>query len=124
MTIRPLFIMTLAALIGGCAVVDTPQLAVYPPELFDGEAVFGRTVVPAPAQDLLSISPEMQRFIAGDIGQSSFSHVRLRRLLQKLEQQGFFANPYDQSATFSAEQIFDNEKGNCIAYANLFIALA
>lgn len=116
--------MTLVALIGGCAVVDTPQLAVYALELLDGEAVFGHTVVPAPAQDVLSISPEMQRFIVGDFGQSPFSHVRFRRLLQKLEQQGFFANPYDQSATFSAAQTFDSKKGNCIAYTNLFIALA
>ncbi len=114
----------LAALISGCAAVDvTPQVR-YAPEVLDGTGLFGHFVEPAPEQNPLAMSPQMRKFVAEEVGSSSFPHRRFRRLMNKLEKQGFFANPYDQSATFSAAQTFESKKGNCIAYTNLFIALA
>jgi len=124
MTVRPMLVLILMALISGCAAVDVTQQARYAPQLLDGTAVFGHPVAPAPEQDPLFVSLKMREFVAQDVGGASFPHVRFRRLMHKLEQQGFFANPYDQSATFSAAQTFDQKKGNCIAYTNLFIALA
>jgi tetratricopeptide (TPR) repeat protein len=124
MSSRPLFALIVASLISGCAAVDVPQQARYAPQLLDGTAVFGHSVAAAPEQDPLSVSLQMREFVAQDVGSSSFPHVRFHRLMHKLKQQGFFANPYDQSATFSAAQTFSQKKGNCVAYTNLFIALA
>jgi len=124
MSTRPLFALILMALISGCAAVDVTQQVRFVPQLLDGTAAFGRSIAPAPHQDPLSMSRQMREFIAQDVGSSSFPHVRFRRLMHKLEQQGFFGSPYDQSATFSAAQTFDRKKGNCVAYTNLFIALA
>jgi len=123
-TIRSLFVSTLAALISACALVDGAQQARYAPELLDGTAVFGHYVAPAAERYPLALSLQMREFVTQNVGRSSFPHVRFRRLMQQLERQGFFANPYDQTATFSAAQTFDSKKGNCIAYTNLFIALA
>ncbi len=37
---------------------------------------------------------------------------------------GFFIDQYDRDATYSAAQTFAVRKGNCLAYTNMFIALA
>lgn len=124
MDMRGVFLIALAAFCGGCATTERADRVRYAPELIDGRAVFGQAVAAAPAQSVLSVTPAMRDFINNDIGNSAFPHQRFRRLMQKLEGQDFFVNPYDQSATFSAAQTFTSKRGNCVAYTNLFIALA
>jgi Tfp pilus assembly protein PilF len=100
-----------------------PRLS-YPPALIDGVAAFGESVNPAPPLDLLWVSPEMADFVADIGGAGHFDSVRFRRLMRKLVRNGFFIDQYDRDATYSAAQTFAIRKGNCLAYTNMFIALA
>lgn len=118
-------ISLIAAICSGCAGVGSAPIDVqFPPALVDGTAAFGYTVPAAPAQDLLAVSPAMQAFIAEDVGEAPSAYARFHRLMRKMIREGFFINQYDRAATFSAAETFDIKKGNCIAYTNLFIALA
>ncbi len=118
-------IALIAALCSGCAgMVTTPVDVQYPETLIDGRAAFGHSVPAAPEEDLLGVSPAMREFIAEDVGHAQFAHSRFHRLMRKMVREGFFINQYDRAATFSAAETFDSKKGNCIAYTNMFIALA
>jgi len=118
-------LLLIAAAGSGCTGMGGTRVEVhYAPELIDGKAAFGHTVAAAPTQELLEVSPAMQQFIAEDVGKAQFAHTRFHRLMRKMVREGFFINQYDRSATFSAAETFDTKKGNCIAYTNMFIALA
>jgi len=120
-----LFALFLLATCCGCAGVgvgkDSKQ---YDPALIDGTALFGHTVEPAPVQDLLKPSREMEAFVAGDIKRGQFAYGKFRKLMVKMAADGFFINQYDRSATYSAAETFAARKGNCLAYTNMFVALA
>ena len=66
----------------------------------------------------------MQAFVDSGVGNSNFSFSRFRRLLTHMIDAGFFINQYDRTATFTAAETFTARKGNCLAYTNLFVALA
>jgi Flp pilus assembly protein TadD len=117
-------LLIVTGLTAGCGIMPATDHVHYDPYLIDGSGAFGDSVAPAPVQDLLKVSPQMRAFVQDAIGDSTFPHVKFRRLMQDLQGEGFFANQYDQSATFSASQTFDSKSGNCVAYTNLFIALA
>ncbi len=113
------------AVCSGCAALGGRNTDVqFPPELVDGQAAFGRTIPAADPIDLLSVTPAMREFVAEDVGTAAYSYARFRRLMRKMVATGFFINQYDRTATYSAAKTFDTRKGNCIAYTNLFVALA
>jgi len=120
-----LFTLFVLASCCGCANVGVSKPPVqYDPALIDGAAVFGHTVEPAPEVDMLGVSPEMKAFIEEDVKRGSFAYGKFRKLMAKLAQDGYFINQYDRSATFSAAETFAARRGNCLAYTNLFVALA
>jgi Flp pilus assembly protein TadD len=112
-------------LLAGC-VTQTGMQSVqsYPAELLDGSRVFGEAIEPAPPQDLLSVSTAMTEFVASIRGEGHFESLRFRRLMRKLVQDGFFIDQYDRDASYSAAKTFAERKGNCLAYTNMFVALA
>lgn len=113
------------ALLAGCTAQSVVQPGqTYPAALIDGVTVFGESVNPAPPLDLLWVSPEMAEFVTNTRGEGHFDSVRFRRLMRKLVQDGFFIDQYDHDATYSAAHTFVARKGNCLAYTNMFIALA
>lgn len=117
--------VVILAVCSGCAALGGRNTEVQiPPELIDGQAAFGRTIPPAEPIDLLSVSSAMREFVAQDVGTAAYSYARFRRLMRKMVATGFFINQYDRSATYSAAKTFETRKGNCIAYTNLFVALA
>ena len=112
-------------LLAGCVTQTGKQSQQsYPAELLDGASVFGEVVEPAPPQDLLSVSAEMAEFVASIRGEGHFESLRFRRLMRKMVQDGFFIDQYDRYASYSAAKTFAVRKGNCLAYTNMFIALA
>ena len=112
-------------LLAGCVTQTGKQAQQsYPAELLDGASVFGEVVEPAPPQDLLSVSAEMAEFVASIRGEGHFESLRFRRLMRKMVQDGFFIDQYDRYASYSAAKTFAVRKGNCLAYTNMFIALA
>jgi len=118
-------LLWLMGLCAGCAGNPTlPNALVLDQQLIDGSAVFGYVVPAAQPVDMLAMTPAMRAFVDEDVGQSQYSYRRFERLLKKMEAEGFFRNPYLQTGTYSAAETFAVRKGNCVAYTNLFIALA
>jgi tetratricopeptide (TPR) repeat protein len=111
-------------MLSACAGLPEQPPADNTAQLTDGELLFGNTIEPVPTIDLLHVSPAMHAFVDADVTGSRFGYVRFRRLLDKMAEKNFFDNPYDMAATFTASEAFDARRGNCLAYTNLFIALA
>ena len=96
----------------------------YDPALIDGRLAFGESVPPAPSEDILSVSPSMVEFVDAATASSRSTIGRVRSILAAMEEQGFFQERYVAHATYTADKTFTQRSGNCVAYTNLFIALA
>ena len=119
--------LVLALCVGGVGCVGVPErssAAIAKVDLLDGTALFGETIPPARKVDLLRVSPEMKAFVDDGVTNSHFGYSRFRRLMAKLVNEGYFVDQYDRSATYTAAKTFAVKKGNCLAYTNLFVALA
>lgn len=51
-------------------------------------------------------------------------HVRLRKVLKYLHDNGFLNFEYDMSATLTAQEAFEKKRGNCLSHTGLFVALS
>ncbi|MBY6190123.1 hypothetical protein KUV22_06780 [Microbulbifer agarilyticus] len=74
------------------------------------------------APDLLAVSPEMKAFV-DSIDPSLSPNQRMRRILRTLRQQRFFME-YDLDTTATAAEAFSQQRGNCISFAAMIVALA
>ncbi|MEM7079777.1 MAG: tetratricopeptide repeat protein [Pseudomonadota bacterium] len=92
--------------------------------LIDGTAAFGQEVPPVARVDILDTTPAMRAFATQATHGTHLGYWRVKRLLAVMMEDGFFTNSYRQDATYTASGTFDNQMGNCLAYTNLFIALA
>ena len=94
-------------------------------DLLSGEAIFGEAVAAAerPDIDILATNDSMRAFVAGLL-QIRNKAGRLRRLLQRMREDGYFLGGYDAYANLSAREAFAEKRGNCLSYTSLLIALA
>ncbi|WP_299594861.1 transglutaminase domain-containing protein [uncultured Microbulbifer sp.] len=74
------------------------------------------------ARELLSLSPEMKALV-DSIDPSLSPKQRFRRLLRTLKMQHFELE-YDLNSTTTASEAFALQRGNCISFAALIVALA
>ncbi|MCA0892616.1 transglutaminase domain-containing protein [Microbulbifer agarilyticus] len=74
------------------------------------------------APDLLAVSPEMKAFV-DSIDPSLSPNQRMRRILRTLRQQRFYME-YDLDTTATAAEAFSQQRGNCISFAAMIVALA
>lgn len=119
----------LLALLAGCAA--TPPLPSSGPlpdrsALLSGEGLFGERVSADERADadLRGLDEEMRAFVARAIGSTSGSEARLQRLLWEMRSNGLLALDYRSTVTATARQTFHDRTGNCLAFTNLFVALA
>ena len=110
----------------GCtALPNAPTLSQYPENLISGELAFGYEIEAAQALDLLTLSPEMNRFLDESRSRdSNISYVRFQRVMNGLTDRGYFRNSYTRDGTYSAAETFARARGNCLGYTNMFITLA
>ncbi len=94
-------------------------------DLLSGEAIFGEAVAGTerPDIDILATNDSMRAFVA-DLLQIPNKAGRLRRLLQRMREDGYFQGGYDAYANLSAREAFAEKRGNCLSYTNLSVALA
>lgn len=102
-----------------------PGCAVNPVAPFDGFPALAdqRSVIIA-EPDILAVSAEMERFVQHHVAGRNNSVARLRSLIQAVTHPGMLGFEYDASQTLTAEQAFAKRTGNCVAFANMFVALA
>ena len=119
-------VSVLMAILGGCAGVSNKiELTQSHMKLLTGEAIFGEPVQvsESTALDPLHINDEMRIFV-GDIASAKPETARYRKLITKLERNGYYDESYDPTLTSSASETFASKKGNCLSYTNMFVALA
>ena len=126
MTIR-LFFVFLSFALGACAansVVD--YVDAERGDLLSGRMLFGEVVRASdvPDVDVLHVNDAMRAFIADGVSGASTNVSRLGRLLSSLVDVGFSEAGYEPSLSQTAEETFASQRGNCLSYTNLFIAMA
>lgn len=101
-------------------------LAYTDAELLSGEALFGTPVqaTELPDEDLRGLDEEMRAFVATAIAGTMTAEGRLLGLLRAMLGGGLFSLDYDGELTLTARQTFHARTGNCLAFTNLFVALA
>lgn len=73
--------------------------------------------------DMLSVSPAMKSFIDEHVNRDARQADRLAQLLTSVVLGDRFVLAYDDS-TRTAASTFENRRGNCISFTNMFIAMA
>lgn len=73
--------------------------------------------------DMLALSPEMIAFVDEYVDRNGSQDTKLAQLVYAVIGEGRFLLAYDDS-TRTAEATFQAQRGNCLSFTNLFIALA
>ncbi len=113
-------------LIEASAAPGPPRSALSDTDLLGG-AVLGWEVAAAPQiitpEEAVALDDEMREFVAPyrAIGDTA---MKLRRLLEGMQDRGLFAMSYSDSFTRSASRTFHERQGNCLSFTMLFVALA
>ena len=119
--LRAILAAALAAALGGCSALDpVPGFPVAPARW--NAAVRRRGVDPADAPNPMEPTTAMTAAAKG-LGGAGAEEEKLDRLRAALLDGSAFTFEYAKSATFSAAEAFDQKRGNCVSFTNLFIAL-
>ncbi|MEO8444542.1 MAG: tetratricopeptide repeat protein [Gammaproteobacteria bacterium] len=123
--VRTLLLVLPVLLLSGCALQPRlPPAAITPAQLLDGRPLTaGQEPPPLPAVDILGVDDAMRRFVAGQRASGGSARWRLRELLRVLLHQEGFVIEY-QERTYTAAEAFRLKQANCLAFTNLFVALA
>ena len=128
--LRRLGVAALAAVaLAACATPADRQLgdsrdALTPASILEASPLSGDTPVPVvPPGDILELSPDMVAFIDEHVNRSGSQNERLAHLVYAIIGGGRFELAYDDS-TRTARSTFEDRRGNCISFTNLFVAMA
>lgn len=75
------------------------------------------------SQDPLAVNAEMRRFIRHYVSSESSANSKLQQLVQTLLHGGMLGVSYNPQKTYSAEQTFYYQEGNCLSFSMLMVAL-
>ncbi len=115
------FLVVLALLCDGCV---SNHVEARDAELLSGQVLFGSTVDAAPAVDVLEIEESVRDWARTRAPLSLSPTTRLRALLQGMIDGGLLNLSYDGLHTQTAQETFDDRRGNCLSFSTLFVALA
>ncbi|MCV6605816.1 MAG: hypothetical protein OIF34_10955 [Porticoccaceae bacterium] len=95
-------------------------------ELLSGEALFGTDAANwrLPEADILAVSDDMQQFLNDYVERHGNKAHRLRTLINAMHTSGLLNLEYTSNRTLTASQAYSQRSGNCLAFTNLFVALA
>ena len=122
---RALSLGLLLLLLTGCAAqIETVQSSITPAMLVQGQPLTrGLEPPPLAEADILGLNADMRRFVAERVAPGGAGRWRLRGLLKALLHDEGFTIEY-QERTYTAAETFRLRRGNCLAFTNLFVALA
>jgi Flp pilus assembly protein TadD len=103
--------------LGACA--STPPRQAVPAPL-----VQHHSTAIASDVDVLAVTPSMRRFLERYVLPYENPRTRLSLLMLAVTDKGVLGFYYNQSHTLTAAEAFERRSGNCVAFANLFVALA
>jgi tetratricopeptide (TPR) repeat protein len=108
----------LAALLSACSTV-APRKVVTAAQRIEEARVEGLIL-----EDPLEIDDEMRVAVEKAVGRHHPPNYRLRYLARYLTDAGFVNFQYTGNQSLTAMQAFRQQRGDCMAYTNLFMALA
>jgi Tfp pilus assembly protein PilF len=128
--LKTIIVLAVCSLLLGCA----GPLSMRPDpglpsarELLSGVALFDEAVSPdeLPDRDLLGLDQPMRNFVSQAItGPKDSDSQVVRRLLRAMIRSGLLGLEYHEDLTLTAQEVFHSGGGNCLAFTNLFVAMA
>lgn len=120
----PIASVLFALLLSGCAALPSPDAPLDVSAPLSGTAILGEPVDLAqlPDRDLLSLTPEIRQQLAR-IAPHRSPDARLAGLIRAFDEQAFHVN-YEADATLTAAETFDQQRGNCLAFTLMMVAMA
>jgi tetratricopeptide (TPR) repeat protein len=116
-------ILLLAALLAGCAGVQTFSPA-PPPDLF-ADARFAPPSAPANAADLFTLSPAMREYLGSPTFRALIrTHGQARGLIEALYRKTDLQLEYESSQTRTAAETYKARAGNCLSLVIMTAAFA
>ena len=113
--------------IAACAsrLPENVEIPYAPGELLPERAPFHKPgdIVNLPQTDPLALDADMEAFLEDVKARSGSPRVLLNNILRGLLQDDTVIE-YDSFKTYTAQEAFHARKGNCLAFTNLFVALA
>jgi Flp pilus assembly protein TadD len=76
-----------------------------------------------PRIDVLGLTPDMQAFLDAYVNPHDNQYARLQRLTYAIMGEGKFELIYDDR-TRTAQETFRDQRGNCLSFTNMFVAMA
>ncbi len=113
---RLLLIFLVGAALSACAVAprqDTPPVLMH-----HGPSVTAEVV------DVLEVTPDMAAFVDRYVRPYADADLRVELLARAVADSAMLGFRYDEGRTLTAAEAFEQRGGNCVAYANLVVALA
>ncbi|MCY4095484.1 MAG: hypothetical protein OXG05_10225 [Gammaproteobacteria bacterium] len=96
-----------------------------PLHLLEHRAFLGEdTIESMPSINPLSTDMRMRKFVVPEIIEVKSRRFRVHSLMNKLAEHGYYSDYYDAGLTLTAHQAFALQRGNCLSYTHMFIALA
>ncbi|UTW44556.1 hypothetical protein KFE80_09130 [bacterium SCSIO 12696] len=121
-------LLVILASLAGCSSLPTssPSNSLSQQDLLSGEVLFGSEVSnwALPSEDILAVSDEMRQFLSDHTDNLGGKGHRLRKLMKALLDNGLMNLKYTNNKTLTAQETFEQRAGNCLAFTNLFVALA
>lgn len=113
----------------GCAAPQGVRSSAGLPEpatLLTGVVLFGAPVSAdeLPDAEVRALDQDMRAFVAAAVAGTQSHDARLERLLHAMLMSGLFSLDYQSEMTLTAKETFHRGVGNCLAFTNLFVALA
>lgn len=79
---------------------------------------------PRPEVDLLATTPAMRRYVDRHVDPGQSDRAIVERLRTLLFDEAYLNLTYDETATLTAAEAFEQRRANCLALVNLYIAMA
>lgn len=120
------------ALATSCTTVSRPESTtssadpILLDEILNGVAMLGRHTEPGelPDEDILEIDDGMREFLQRHVIPYKTKTAKVSNLLRAVLSPGVLGLKYDDSQTKTAVGAFQSQRANCLAFSNLFVALA
>ena len=106
----------------GLGLTACRSLPVKPPEI--PPLVNQQSAEPARPVDVLTVTPKMQGFLDRYVLPYDNERVRVSLLMLAVADKGVLGFHYNDEQTLTAPEAFVKRSGNCVAFANLMVALA
>ncbi|BBM00515.1 tetratricopeptide repeat protein [Microbulbifer sp. GL-2] len=118
-------VLSLILFLAACtSLPPADEAAVDLAPILSGEAILGRAVTleELPSENLLWLDSEVRAYLA-TLAPNSDSRSRLAALIRAFEEREFLVE-YDESSTLSAMDTYRQQRGNCLAFTLMMVAMS